>query len=111
MTSISTQIAGVYPGTWASTGSAAGRTRWCRSADATGSLFLIQLAAEDCRNLKKWDLAQFAAEQMLGFDANYAGGHYEMGMVKLQTGQVDAAHTELGKAIELWKNADSDLDE
>ncbi len=82
-----------------------------RSADATGSLFLIQLAAEDCRNLKKWDLAQFAAEQMLGFDANYAGGHYEMGMVKLQTGQVDAAHTELGKAIELWKNADSDLDE
>jgi tetratricopeptide (TPR) repeat protein len=82
-----------------------------RNADATGSLFLIQLAAEDCRNLKKWDLAQFAAEQMLGFDANYAGGHYEMGMVSLQTGQMDAVRTELGKAIELWKNADSDLDE
>jgi len=82
-----------------------------RNADATGSLFLIQLAAEDCRNLKKWNLAQFAAEQMLGFDANYAGGHYEMGMVSLQTGQMAAVRTELGKAIELWKNADSDLDE
>jgi tetratricopeptide (TPR) repeat protein len=79
------------------------------SADATGSLFLIQLAADDCRNLKKWDLAQFAAEQMLGFDANYAGGHYEMGMVRLQAGQMDAARTEFGKAIELWKNADPDL--
>ena len=82
-----------------------------RNADSTGSLFLIQLVAEDCRNWKKWDLAQFAAEQMLGFDANYAGGHYEMGMVRLQTGQADAGRAELQKAIELWKNADSDLDE
>lgn len=80
-----------------------------RNADATGSLFLIQLTAEDCRNLKKWALAQFAAEQMLGFDANYAGGHYELGMVSLQTGQMDRARTELGKSIELWKNADPDL--
>jgi tetratricopeptide (TPR) repeat protein len=82
-----------------------------RQADSTGSLFLIQLIAEDCRNLKKWDLAQFAAEQMLGFDANYAGGHYEMGMVKVQTGQAGAAQPELHTAIELWKNADPDLDE
>jgi hypothetical protein len=82
-----------------------------RQADSTGSLFLIQLVAEDCRNLKKWDLAQFAAEQMLGFDANYAGGHYEMGMVKVQTSQAGAAQPELQKAIELWKNADPDLDE
>src|SRR5215472_5947386 len=80
-----------------------------RNADATGSLFLIQLTAEDCRNLKKWALAQFAAEQMLGFHANYAGGHYELGMVSLQTGQMDRARTELGKSIELWKNADPDL--
>jgi tetratricopeptide (TPR) repeat protein len=82
-----------------------------RNADSTGSLFLIQLVAEDCRKLKKLDLAQFAAEQMLGFDANYAGGHYEMGMVNEQTGQAGAALSELQKAIELWKNADPDLDE
>ncbi len=82
-----------------------------RQADSTGSLFLIQLVAEDCRNLKKWDLAQFAAGQMLGFDANYAGGHYEMGMLKEQTGRVGAAQPELQKAVELWKNADPDLDE
>jgi hypothetical protein len=48
---------------------------------------------------------------MLGFDANYAGGHYEMGMVKVQTGEAGTARPELQKAIELWKNADPDLDE
>jgi tetratricopeptide (TPR) repeat protein len=82
-----------------------------RQADSTASLFLLQLVAEDSRNLKRWDLAQYAAEQMLGFDANYAGGHYEMGMVKVRTGQAGAARPELQRAIELWKNADSDLDE
>jgi tetratricopeptide (TPR) repeat protein len=82
-----------------------------RQADSTDSLFLLQLEAEDCRNLKKLDLAQFAAEQMLAFDANYAGGHYEMAMVKLQTDQTAAAQPELKRAIELWKNADPDLDE
>jgi tetratricopeptide (TPR) repeat protein len=82
-----------------------------RMADSTDSLFVMQLVAEDSRHLKKWDLAQFAAEQMLGFDANYAGGHYEMGMVKVHTGQAGAAQAELQKAIELWKNADPDLDE
>jgi tetratricopeptide (TPR) repeat protein len=82
-----------------------------RQADSTDSLFLMQLVAEDCRSLKKWDLAEFASEQMLGFDANYAGGHYEMAMVKVQTGQAGAARPELERAIELWKNADPDLDE
>jgi tetratricopeptide (TPR) repeat protein len=82
-----------------------------RQADSTDSLFLLQLEAEDCRNLKKWDLAQFAAEQMLSFDVNYAGGHYEMAMVKVQTGRAGAAQPELQRAIELWKNADLDLDE
>ena len=80
-------------------------------ADSTDGLFVMQLVAEDSRHLKKWDLARFAAEQMLGFDANYAGGHYEMGMVKVQAGQAGAAQSELQKAIELWKNADPDLDE
>jgi len=82
-----------------------------RQADSTASLFLLQLVAEDSRNLKRWDLAQFAAEQMLGFDASYAGGHYEMGMVKVHTGQAGAARPELQRAVELWKNADPDLDE
>jgi len=82
-----------------------------RMADSTDSLFVMQLVAEDSRNLKRWDLAQFAAEQMLGFDSNYAGGHYETAMVRLQTGQGGAAEPELQKAIELWKNADPDLDE
>lgn len=82
-----------------------------RQADSTGSLFLLQLVADDCRRLKKLDLAQFAAEQMLAFDPNYAGGHYEMGMVKVESGHADAAQPELRKAIELWKIADLDLDE
>jgi tetratricopeptide (TPR) repeat protein len=82
-----------------------------RQADSTDSLFLLQLEAEDCQNLRKWELAQFAAEQMLAFDSNYAGGHYEMAMVKLHAGQSDAARSQFQKAIELWKNADPDLQE
>ena len=82
-----------------------------RQADSTGSLFLLQLVADDCRKMKKLDLAQFAAEQMVAFDPNYAGGHYEMGMVKVEAGHADAAQPELRKAIELWKKADLDLDE
>lgn len=34
-----------------------------------------------------------------------------MGMVKVETGHADGAPPELRKAIELWKNADPDLDE
>ncbi len=82
-----------------------------RNADSTGSLFLIQQVADDCRNMKKWELARFAAEQMLQFDPNYAGSHYEMAMVKLQTGDAGAARPELQRAVDLWKNADPDLEE
>ena len=82
-----------------------------RMADSTDSLFLMQLVAEDSRRMKNWKLAEFTAEQMLGFDPNYAGGHYEMGMVKIQTGQLDGARSELQKSVELWRNADPDLDE
>jgi len=82
-----------------------------RMADSTDSLFLMQLVAEDSRKMKQWKLAEFTAEQMLGFDPNYAGGHYEMGMVKIQIGQADGGRSELEKSVELWRNADLDLDE
>jgi len=61
--------------------------------------------------MKNLKLAEFTAEQMLEFDTNYAGGYYEMGMVKIQTGQADDARSELEKSIELWKNADLEVDE
>lgn len=82
-----------------------------RQADSVDSLFLLQLEAEDCLHMQKWDLAQFAAEQMLAFDSNYAGGHFEIAMVKLHSGQADAAREQFQKAIELWKEADPDLEE
>ncbi|MGH9670024.1 MAG: hypothetical protein ACRD3A_07940, partial [Terriglobales bacterium] len=47
-----------------------------RQADATAALFLMQLVAEEARAMQKWDLAAHAADAMLKFDANYAGGHY-----------------------------------
>ena len=84
----------------------------CNGNDCNRQLYdLGSFSLANARNLRKWDLAWFAAEQMLGFDANYAGGHYEMGMVKVQAGDTGAARSELKRAIELWKNADPDLDE
>ena len=36
----------------------------------------MQLEAEDARSMQKWELAAHAADAMLKFDSNYAGGHY-----------------------------------
>jgi len=82
-----------------------------RNADATAGLFLIQLVADDARALQHWELARFAAEQDIKFDPNYAGGHYEMGLVEAHAGNAAAERAELGKAIEFWKSADPDLEE
>lgn len=82
-----------------------------RNADATAGLFLIQLVADDARALQHWELARYAAEQDIKFDPNYAGGHYEMGLVEAHAGNAAAARTELSKAVEFWKSADPDLEE
>jgi tetratricopeptide (TPR) repeat protein len=80
-----------------------------RNADATSGIFLIQLIASDARAMKKWDLARFAAEQMIKFDANYAGGHYALAMVDQQQGDATSARAGFKKAVALWKDADPDL--
>jgi tetratricopeptide (TPR) repeat protein len=82
-----------------------------RNADATAGLFLIQFVADDARTLQHWELARFAAEQDIRFDPNYAGGHYEMGLVEAHAGNAAGERTELSKAVELWKSADPDLEE
>jgi tetratricopeptide (TPR) repeat protein len=82
-----------------------------RNADATAGLFLIQLVADDARALQHWELAHFAADQDIKFDPNYAGGHYEMGLVEAHAGNAVGERTELSKAVELWKSADPDLEE
>jgi hypothetical protein len=82
-----------------------------RNADATAGIFLIQLTASDARAMKKWELARFAAEQMIKFDANYAGGHYALAMVEEHEGNATAAAVGFKKAVELWHDADPDLAE
>ncbi len=82
-----------------------------RNADATAGIFLLQLIASDARALQKWDLARFAAEQMIKFDANYAGGHHALALVEQQQGNTAAATAGLKKAVELWRDADPDLRE
>jgi tetratricopeptide (TPR) repeat protein len=82
-----------------------------RNADATAGIFLMQLIAADARAMQKWELARFAAEQMIKFDQNYAGGHYELALVEQQQGNAEAARAGFKKAVELWKDADPDLAE
>jgi tetratricopeptide (TPR) repeat protein len=82
-----------------------------RNADATSGIFLIQLIASDARAAQKWNLARFAAEQMIKFDAGYAGGHYELALVEEHEGNATAAAAGFKKAVELWHDADPDLAE
>jgi hypothetical protein len=80
-----------------------------RQADATAALFLMQLEAEEARSMQKWDLAAHAAEAMLKFDSNYAGGHYAKAWVAGQKGDMATARAEFQAAERLWAAADPDL--
>jgi tetratricopeptide (TPR) repeat protein len=77
----------------------------------TQAIFTLESIARTARDAGDWDIAMWAAHQMLEHDPNYAGAHFALGLVAAHDGDRAAARREFDAARTLWKNADPDLPE
>jgi tetratricopeptide (TPR) repeat protein len=77
----------------------------------THTTFAIDAMARAAREAGDWELAAWAARQMIEHDANYAGGHVARALVAEHHGDQNAAKEAFGRAKELWSSADPDLPE
>jgi tetratricopeptide (TPR) repeat protein len=73
------------------------------------TLFTIEAIARAARDVGDWELAAWAARQMLEHDRNYAGSHYALALVAEHGGDAATARAERALADTYWKNADPDL--
>jgi tetratricopeptide (TPR) repeat protein len=91
---------------------AANRLRALPGPDAwSQALFELESIAALARAANDWDLAAFAAKQMLDHDAAYGGTHYALAMVARHNGDAAAAERHLGEMAKHWASADRDLPE
>ena len=75
------------------------------------ALFTLEGLARAARAVGDWQLAGTMARQMVEHDPNYAGGHYELGLVAEHEGDTTAAAASFKRALTLWAKADPDLPE
>jgi Tfp pilus assembly protein PilF len=75
------------------------------------ALFTLEAMARAAREVNDWDLAGWAARQMLEHDPNYAGAHYALALVAQHAGDVRLAKIEAAAAAKLWSTADAGLPE
>jgi tetratricopeptide (TPR) repeat protein len=77
----------------------------------TQTLFTIEAIARAAREVGDWELAAWAAHQMLEHDPNYAGTHRALALVAEHNGDAATARAERALVEKYWKNADKDLPE
>jgi tetratricopeptide (TPR) repeat protein len=75
------------------------------------ALFTLEAIARAARESGYWDMAEWAAQQMLEHDPNYAGTHYALGLVARHNGNHAAARAEFDRTRALWAHADPGLSE
>ena len=75
----------------------------------TQTLFTIEAIARAARDAGDWELAAWAARQMLEHDPNYAGSHNALALVAEHRGDAPTARTERALADKYWTNADPEL--
>jgi len=75
----------------------------------TEALYRLESIARAAREAGDWELAAYTAEQMREHDPAYAGTRYALALVAEQRGDAAAAAREFAAAVDLWKDADSDL--
>ena len=75
----------------------------------TEALYRLEAIARVARETGAWELAAYTAEQMKDHDSAYAGTRYALALVAEHHGDAVAAAREFAAAVDLWKNADSDL--
>jgi tetratricopeptide (TPR) repeat protein len=84
---------------------AAGPDAW------TQAMFTIEEIARAARDIGDWELAGWAARQMVEHDPNYAGAHLALALVARHAGDEKTAHAESALAAKYWSKADPDLPE
>jgi tetratricopeptide (TPR) repeat protein len=90
----------------------ASKVRAAPGPDAwTQGLFTLEAIARAARDVGDWDLAGWAARQMVEHDPNYAGAHYALALVAQHAGDARTARTEAAVAARLWSAADPNLPE
>jgi hypothetical protein len=75
------------------------------------ALFTLEAIGRAARDVGDWDLAGWAAHQMLEHDPNYAGAHYALALAAAHAGDARTAKSEAASAAKLWSSADADLPE
>src|SRR5215813_15073618 len=75
----------------------------------TQSLFTLEAIAKTAREVNDWELAEYAATQMLEHDANYAGTHLVLALVAEHKSDNAKALEEYKMAEKLWSDADANL--
>jgi tetratricopeptide (TPR) repeat protein len=84
---------------------APGPDRW------TEATFEIEAIARAARATGAWELADWAARQMIEHDPHYAGAHLARALAARHAGDEKTARTELTLAAQYWAKADPDLPE
>ena len=74
-------------------------------------LFRLEAIARTAREVGDWELAEYAARQMLDHDPAYAGTHYALALVAEHKRDKVAARKAYAAAEKYWRNADADLPE
>jgi tetratricopeptide (TPR) repeat protein len=77
----------------------------------TQALYTLEAIARAAREVGDWELAGWAARQMLDHDPNYAGTHYALALVAEHNGDSAIARAERVLVEKYWKDADRDLPE
>jgi hypothetical protein len=75
------------------------------------ALFTLDAVARAAREAGDWELAAWAARQMIEHDSNYAGSHYAAALVAQHNGDLPTAQAEFALAEKLWAGADAELAE
>ena len=92
---------------WAMLQEAVKKLRLAPGPDAwTQTLFTIEAIAHAAREVGDWEVAAWAARQMLEHDPNYAGTHRALALVAEHNGDAATARAENALAAKYWKNAD-----
>jgi tetratricopeptide (TPR) repeat protein len=75
----------------------------------TQALFTLEAIARGAREAGDWEVAAWAAAQMLEHDANYAGSHYARALVAEHNGDGATAQAERTLVATYWSKADAGL--
>jgi len=77
----------------------------------TQALFTLEAIARAAREAGDWDLARWAAAEMVDHDAQYAGSHLALALVAEHAGDTKTAAAERSLVEQGWRNADRGLPE